>query len=68
MGYRVKRKCIWCGAVKEPFAVRKAGESVLEFFSRQIGPVGCRAPDGDGHLWEPKRPLHDVEEKAKHVN
>jgi hypothetical protein len=64
MGYRVKRKCIWCGAVKEPYAVRQKGESVLAYIERQLGPALCSAPDGDGHMWHP---LHDVE-KAENGN
>lgn len=64
MGYRVMRKCVWCPAISEPHAVRMEGESVLQLLERRLGPRGCPAPDGDGHLWQP---LHDVEEKEAHV-
>lgn len=64
MGYRVMRKCTWCGAISEPHAVRMQGEDVFDLLKRQLGPKGCCAPDGDGHMWIP---LHDVEERAKHV-
>jgi hypothetical protein len=59
MEYIVKRKCIWCGAISEPWATRLEGETIAQLLERRLGPKGCCAPDGDGHLWHP---LHAVEE------
>ena len=47
-----KYKCVWCGARREPGAERREDESIPEILERQLGPIGCRAPDGDGHLWK----------------
>lgn len=47
----MKYKCVWCGAISEPHAERLEGEDVLETLARRLGPRGCSAPDGDGHLW-----------------
>jgi len=43
----MKRQCIWCHAVQDPDIVVKT----LEDLDRFLGPIGCSAPDGDGHLW-----------------
>ena len=48
----MKKQCVWCGAISEPNAERKKGESVPEILERRLGPKGCSAPDGDGHLWK----------------
>lgn len=64
MGYQVKRKCIWCGVIAQPWAVRQDGESVPELLERRLGPKECSAPDGDGHSW---KPLHDVEENRYEI-
>ena len=47
-----KYKCIWCSAISEPHAERLEGESVPEILERRLGPRGCCAPDGGGHLWK----------------
>jgi hypothetical protein len=49
---RMFQQCVWCGVTREPNAKRKEGESVPEILERQLGPRGCCAPDGDGHLWD----------------
>jgi hypothetical protein len=49
---QMKQQCVWCGAISEPNAERMEGESVPEILERRLGPRGCCAPDGDGHLWK----------------
>ena len=60
MSYRVKRKCRWCGFVKEPFATQYVDESASRFDLRKYGPQACVKKNA-GHQW---LVLHDVEEDA----
>ena len=45
----MKYQCLWCSAIKDTDVVLKT----MDDLDLKLGPMGCCAPDGDGHIWIP---------------